>query len=127
MGLGQPSWAWYPGGVPPPLWTPGPSPRIAPHGSYCGGYDSMAEIDIDLVSDTMAHLDAKLMDPSGNLIKTICTNEAYRYNSTSLAFEFPDIDSSDDCLRKMLAENGAGPHELKMIFDPEENSIDLDV
>mmetsp|Transcript_4661 Transcript_4661/g.5057 ORF Transcript_4661/g.5057 Transcript_4661/m.5057 type:complete len:136 (-) Transcript_4661:50-457(-) len=93
---------------------------VIPHGSYCGEYDELASIRIDVLSETLVNLNATVFGSP-----VVCDKEAVQYDPTSQVIVLPDIKKPDDCVGKILLNYGVDPSAIAAHFDPSNNTVAL--
>ena len=103
----------------------GPKPTpVTPGDEFCCGIEGAAECDGDL-SELVMNFNANMTTVTIRAIidgtKSECPEEKCKVEKSSMPgaphpVTFPDINSADDCLNKLLQAQGAAPSDLTVLF-----------
>jgi len=97
-------------------------PSADPAGAYCGSYDDIAVVQVQVVSLTSVNLAGSVFGTNVS-----CAGEKVAYNPSNGTINFPNIDAPSDCLGSMLSGYGVQPDSLKCNYIDAQNIIEVQV
>jgi len=95
-----------------------PKVRATPKGSYCGGIDSIVEVNATVITLSEITL-------VGNIEGTVnkCDAESVNFNTGSDNVSFPNVQNANDCLGDLLRSYSIDPSELNVHYYPTDDII----
>eukprot|EP01121_Diplochlamys_sp_Union-15-3_P005843 TRINITY_DN16193_c0_g1_i1.p1 TRINITY_DN16193_c0_g1~~TRINITY_DN16193_c0_g1_i1.p1 ORF type:complete len:240 (-),score=26.33 TRINITY_DN16193_c0_g1_i1:90-809(-) len=93
-----------------------------PAGSYCGTYLDVVNVKATVNSLTSATLTGTVFGAS-----VVCKDEAVSYDPTTNVIKLVDITAPNDCVGKLLSDNGVDPSSLTLTYTPSTNVINVAV